>query len=115
MELVYSFTVEGKVYVGITKNPKYRWRPSAYRKEREFYNLIVKYGWKNVMKTVKILLVTDDRDEALILEGNLIDQYKELGISLNNYNSGKIFKSNPNEYRKNWIRNYRQNKKLIIK
>ena len=111
MVLVYSFTVDGKVYVGITENPKYRWRPSAYRKERLFYDFILEYGWKNIKKTVQILLATDDRDEALILEGNLINQYKKLGISLNNYNSGKIFTTNPNEYRKLWNRQWRATKK----
>ena len=111
MVLVYSFTVDGKVYVGITENPKYRWRPSAYRKERLFYNFILEYGWKNIKKTVQILLATDDRDEALMLEGNLINQYKKLGISLNNYQSGKIWSKNPQEYRNQWMRDYRATKK----
>ena len=110
MVLVYSFTVEGKIYVGITENPKYRWRPSAYRKEKDFYDLILEYGWKNVKKTVQIIWAGDNRDEALILEGNLINQYKKMGISLNTYNSGLIFKANPNEYRKNWIRQWRATK-----
>lgn len=111
MILVYSFTVEGKVYVGVTENPKYRWRPSAYQKEKEFYNLILEYGWKNVKKTVDIIFVTDDRSEALKLEGKLITKYKELGISLNNYNSGLIHSTNPKEYRKLWMRKQRAAKK----
>lgn len=110
MILVYSFTVEGKVYVGVTENPKYRWRPSAYQKEKEFYNLILEYGWKNVKKTVDIIFVTDDRDEALRLEDKLITKYKEIGISLNQRQSGCIYKSNPQLYRTKWMRNYRATK-----
>ncbi len=110
MALVYSFNVDGKVYVGVTENPKYRWRPSAYRKEKDFYSLIEKHGWKNVKETLEILLETENRDEAIKLEGSLINQYKNQGNSLNNYKSGNVFKTNPNEYRRKWVREYRNSK-----
>ena len=46
---IYKHTnkVNGKCYIGQTKNIKGRWRPEGYKYCRKFYRAILKYGWDN--------------------------------------------------------------------
>ena len=46
---IYKHTnkINGKSYIGQTKNPKMRWRVEGYKYCRKFYKAILKYGWDN--------------------------------------------------------------------
>ena len=39
--------INNKVYVGCTTNPKHRFQPSQYKRNKHFANDIEKYGWNN--------------------------------------------------------------------
>jgi len=73
---VYLLTFpNGKVYIGQTKNIKMRWEANGvrYKKNKEMYSDILKYGWKNIDK--KILLETDCEDIAYDNEIKYIKLY----------------------------------------
>lgn len=62
----------GKVYVGITsQKPKTRWAGGfGYRDNRDFFTLIVKYGWDNIIH--QVVHSGLDEDEARQLEKSMI-------------------------------------------
>lgn len=64
-----------KVYIGQTKNIKIRWEANGihYKKNKEMYNDILKYGWKNIDK--EILLETSCEDIAYNNEIKYIQLY----------------------------------------
>lgn len=73
---VYKHTSpSGKVYIGITSRPpEERWHGgSGYRRNKHFYNAIVKYGWINF--THEILAENLTHDEACTAEMALIAAY----------------------------------------
>lgn len=49
MHYIYKHTnkINGKCYIGQTKNIKSRWRVEGYKYCRKFYRAIIKYGWIN--------------------------------------------------------------------
>lgn len=59
---IYKHTnkINGKSYIGQTKNIKMRWRPEGYKYCRKFYHAILKYGWDNF--THEILRECDETD-----------------------------------------------------
>ena len=65
--------LNGKIYIGITKNIYHRWRGSGlgYRNNEHFYRAIMKYGWSNFEHTV--LFENLSREEACLKEKELID------------------------------------------
>lgn len=66
----------GKVYIGIAKDVKHRWRAngSGYKGCTMFRFAIQKYGWENF--THEILAKGLSREEASALEKHLIAEYK---------------------------------------
>ena len=66
--------VNGKIYVGITKNVKERWRGNGknYWESCKFNNAIKKYGWSNFDHVVFASNLT--RDEACNMERILIEK-----------------------------------------
>lgn len=66
----------GKVYIGIAKNVKHRWRGNGtgYRGSTRIWYAIQKYGWNNF--THEILAENLTREEASELEKKTIAQYK---------------------------------------
>lgn len=111
MILVYEINTGEGFYNGVTSNPKYRFRPSAYKKERKLHELIEKYGWKEIKNKITIVGKFEDRAEALKLEDELIIKHRNEGNSLNEYRSGKIWATDANHYRKLWVRKYRAEQK----
>lgn len=84
--VVYKhITPDGMVYVGITKNIKGRWNETQYN-HKPFVDWINQYGWDNIIHEV----VYDGlyKEEAALIESNLIDIYSSIGKSLNHYSSG---------------------------
>lgn len=75
---VYKHTCpNGKVYIGITcKNPYVRWRNNGagYKRQKYFYNAILKYGWDNIKH--EILCEGLSKEEACQKEIELIAYYK---------------------------------------
>jgi group I intron endonuclease len=75
---VYMHTSPSKkVYIGITRTSvEKRWRKngSGYKKQQYFWRAIQKYGWDNFKHEILYEHLT--KDEAEILEINLIKQYK---------------------------------------
>lgn len=78
------------VYVGVTSQDlKLRWRPSQYKKTalRHYIEL---YGWENIKH--KVVFEFDNKEEALKKEDELIQNYRELEICINEQRSGWISK-----------------------
>lgn len=73
---VYKHTVpNGKIYVGISANPRMRWNNGeGYRDNEEFYSDIKKYGWDSIEHEIVEDGLT--RDDALHIESVLIAQFK---------------------------------------
>lgn len=80
----------GKVYIGITKNDiNTRWKNGkGYMNQNYFFNAIIKYGWINFKHEVLFSNLSQERAEKLEIE--LIRHYRELGISYNIADGGKI-------------------------
>lgn len=76
---VHTNRVNGKKYVGMTKNIKQRWRNGgkAYRECPHFYSAIQKYGWDNFDHDI----VQDEltHTEACELEIKLIEEWETIG------------------------------------
>lgn len=89
--VVYSHKclITGKIYIGITcQNPISRWGGGKnYRGCTYFYNAIFKYGWDNFEHT--ILADNLSKEEACIIEKQLISQYKLAGLSYNITDGGE--------------------------
>lgn len=75
MYSVYCHTSpDGKKYVGISCDPKYRWHSgSGYKKNKVFYEDIQKYGWDKF--THEILFEGLTYQFAKVTEYNLIKEY----------------------------------------
>lgn len=74
---VYKHTSpSGKVYIGITsQKPENRWNHGkGYEFNSYFYRAIQKYGWDNFQH--EILYTSITKDEACVIEIELIAQYK---------------------------------------
>lgn len=80
-------TDEGKemFYVGISKQLKIRWRPSAYKRST-LYPYIQQYGWDNIEHSI----VKKDlcKDDAYKLEDELIKQFQLKNCCINRLKSG---------------------------
>lgn len=68
--------INGKRYIGQTKNIKKRWHPNAYKGSREFYYAIQKYGWENFNHIILKDQLT--QKEANYWEKYYIDLYKTI-------------------------------------
>lgn len=88
MNRIYSLYMHvfpnGKLYIGITKDVKARWRAGGYyyKKQPKIWRAICKYGWDNVQHIVAKTGLT--REEAEIAERRLISA---LGTVENGYNT----------------------------
>lgn len=88
----------GKVYIGITKDVRHRWRANGngYNGSTRFANAIKKYGWDDF--THEILLINLTREEASREEQRLIKQYNSTDIRYGyNLESGGIRNKEMNE------------------
>lgn len=81
---------DGMVYVGMTKNKKYRFgkKGSSY-KHQPFTDWIKYYGWDNIIHTIEFDNLY--KYEAALYEDMLIEIYSSIGKSLNKLNSGRRF------------------------
>ena len=73
---VYKHTTpSGKVYVGIAKNVKHRWRGngSGYKGSTRISNAIKKYGWDNIKH--EILFSNLTKEDACQKEIDLLKQF----------------------------------------
>ena len=65
--------IDGKYYVGITKNTKNRWQSSHYKKNPHFWRAIQKYGWNDFDH---VILFTDlPKKQAIEIEIYLIAKF----------------------------------------
>jgi len=92
-------TPDGMVYVGVTKNIKYRWRPSAY-KRTALEPYINEFGWRNIKH--EVIYTCEDRTEAFEVEGDMIDYYDDKGVLINKVRSGLLCTTNRQEYDKQY-------------
>ena len=87
-----------KAYIGISKNPKKRWRSGeGYKGQPKFYYAIQKYGWNNFKHI--ILLKDLSLEEAWEKEKKYIKKYDTINDGYNVHEGGEI-KLTP-EMRKN--------------
>lgn len=78
-----------KAYVGISKNPKKRWRNGeGYKSQDKFYNAIKKYGW-NGFKHI-ILLENLTLQEAWEKEKEYIKKYDSINDGYNVSEGGQL-------------------------
>ena len=97
---VYTHTApNGDVYVGVTKNIKYRWRPSAY-KRTALEPYINEFGWRNIKH--EVIYTCEDRTEAFEVEDDMIEYYGEKGVLINKLRSGLLCTTNRQEYDKQY-------------
>lgn len=78
-----------KAYVGISKDPKKRWRNGeGYKGQSKFYNAIKKYGWNNFKHL--ILLKNLSLEEAWAKEKEYIKKFDSINDGYNVSEGGKI-------------------------
>lgn len=85
--VVYKhITPDGMVYVGMTNDITRRWYETQYH-HKPFVDWINQYGWDNIIHEV----VYDGlyKEEAALIEDNLIEIHTSLGNSLNSNRSGR--------------------------
>lgn len=88
---VYSHTLaDGRRYIGQTCNIAGRWKPSAYKNCKKFYNAIQQYGWNAF--THEILYDNLTLEEANRLESECILKFNtiENGFNLNYGGDNKL-------------------------
>lgn len=99
---VYKITnkLNGKMYIGQTKNVKTRWRSNGihYAGSPHIYNAILKYGWDNFIKEVMYDNLTSE--EADIIEIDCIKYYntrdRNIGYNIaSGGNSGQWYLEHP--------------------
>ena len=81
---------DGRCYIGQTNSIKDRWKPSAYKNCRKFYNAIQHYGWENFSHTILMNNLT--LEEANKLEEYYIKKYNSIenGFNLNSGGDNKL-------------------------
>ena len=112
--------INGKKYIGMTKDPKSRWRSDGYEYRRctHFWSAIQKYGWDNFEHTIIRKELT--HMEACELEIKLIAEQEtiEKGYNLaSGGNGGRLYQEHPRgmlgksqtEYQKQVMREYMSN------
>ena len=109
---IYCYTnkINGKKYIGQSKDPDKRCHPSNYTGCTKFYNAIQKYGWENFER---IFLATNlSLEEANQQEENFIKQYDTI---LNGYNikSGGLNNTYSDESKKKMSDSCKTKKKII--
>ena len=78
-----------KSYVGISRNPKKRWRNGeGYKEQPKFYYAIKKYGWNNFKHI--ILLKDLSLEEAWAKEKKYIKKYDSINDGYNIHEGGQI-------------------------
>lgn len=94
-EIKYSLYIhinksdDNKAYVGISKNPKKRWRKGlGYATQPKFYYAIQKYGWNNFKHI--ILLEGLTLEEAWKKEKEYIKKFDTINDGYNVHEGGKI-------------------------
>lgn len=84
--------VNGKIYVGITKqHPQRRWRHGlAYFENKHFYNAILLYGWNNFEHQIVASHLT--AEEACNFEKLLVDKFdlKNSNLGYNQMDGGSL-------------------------
>lgn len=100
---VYKHTSpSGKVYIGIAKDVKHRWRNNGagYKGSTRIHNAIIKYGWDNFEH--EILLSGLSQRDACQKEIELIQHYQSTDIryGYNLQSGGKSFVSNEESCKK---------------
>lgn len=91
---------DGMIYVGVTSTKlNERWRPSHY-KDISLYSYIEKFGWDNIKH--EVIYTCDDREEALEIEDEMIQYWREKGCCINKQRSGLIVVSDVKGYMKAW-------------
>ena len=94
-EIKYSLYIHinksdnNKAYVGISKNPKKRWRKGlGYTSQPKFYYAIQKYGWNNFKHI--ILLKDLSLEEAWEKEKEYIKRYDSINDGYNVHEGGQF-------------------------
>lgn len=91
---VYKHTSpSGKVYVGITSNLERRWAAKGYYyclSDTIFSRALRKYGWDSFKHEVLVSNISEA--EAKLLEQELIQLYKVMGMSYNMSDGGEGYK-----------------------
>ena len=96
-------TPDGMYYFGQTNDIKRRWKNNgAEYKGTALQPYIEKYGWDNIQHIV--LFREQTRENALWIEGFLIETAREDGVCINQRRSGNISKEE--DYNKNQCKQY---------
>lgn len=104
-------TPDGMYYFGATQNVERRWsRNGAEYKGTGLYPYIEKYGWDNIKHIV--LFRDQTRENALWIEGFLIETAREDGVCINKQRSGLVSKEEGYNQDRNQ-KYYEQNKDQI--
>lgn len=103
---------DNKSYVGISKNPKKRWRNGkGYQSQPKFYYAIQKYGWNNFKHI--ILLKDLSLEEAWEKEKEYIKKYDTINDGYNVHEGGE-FKMTPEMKKKGYVKKLFLNTHVMI-
>lgn len=103
---------DNKSYVGISKNPKKRWKNGeGYKNQPKFYYAIKKYGWDNFKHI--ILLKNLSLEEAWEKEKEYIKKYDTINDGYNIHEGGEI-KMTPKMRKKGYVKKQFLNTQVMI-
>lgn len=98
-------TPDEKFYIGYSGKDRCwkRWSPTRY-KGTALYPYVQQYGWDNIEHLVLADGLTEE--QAIKIEGGLIDKATECGWCINDRNSGYVYTTDINKYKREYQKKY---------
>ena len=105
-------TPDEMFYIGMSKQqPSRRWKPLHY-KNNSLGPYIEKYGWNRIRHVILKDGLT--KEQAVKLEGLLIEEATRQGFCINKQGSGYKWRDNPKEYKREYNREYDKKRRQTV-